>query len=129
MTSANNKFADLAQRVKKSVLLTCSVDVGLETVYLEFAAYDGVVDVKVRFTRVLVLDLFKEADDAESFFILTAKSDVIESDTDDLFRSLRGRSDHLHQILTRITERPLYHLYLEGDINLDLVAIDCELLS
>ena len=126
MTNINHEFATLAQQLKKSQLLTFSVDAGLTTVYLEFATHNGDVDIQVRFGRVVVLNLFKEADDVDSFYIVAARSEVIEDETDELFRSLRRQSEQLHQILTGITARPLYHLYVEGDMNLDLVATDYE---
>ena len=107
MTNTSREFVNLAQQLKKSQLLTFSVDVGLTTVYLEFATRNGDIDIKFRFGSVVVLDLFKEADDVESFYIVAAKSEIIEDDTDELFRSLRRQSEHLHQILSGITARPL----------------------
>lgn len=129
MTNIDDSFSALAQQLKKSQLLTFSVDAGLTSVYLEFATHNGNVDIKIKLGGVVLLDLFKEIDDVDSFYIVAAESKVVEGDTDELFQSLRGQSDHLRQILTRIAARPIYHLYLEGDINLDLLATKYEWVS
>ena len=77
--------------------MTISVDDQLAKVNLEFASYNGEVDIKLRFARVALFNLFKELDEADSFYVIHAKSEVIRGDVDELSRSLLYQSRHLHK--------------------------------
>jgi hypothetical protein len=126
MTNTDHEFANLAQELKGAVLMTISVDAQLASICLEFATYNGDVDIKLRFGRVALFNLFKEADEVDCFYIVHAKSEVVQGDITGLSGSLLYQSGQLHQILNDVSTQPLYHLYLEGDISLDLVAAEYE---
>lgn len=125
MTNINYEFTALAQQLKHSQLLTISIDAQLSSVYLEFVRYNDDV-LKFRFSRVALFNLFKEVDEVDSFNIVDAKSEIAQGDIAELCQSLLYQSGQLRQILTDISIQPLYHLYLEGELSLDLVAAHYE---
>lgn len=126
MTNTDSGFTHLAQELKDAQLLGLTVDAQLASTYLEFATYNGEVDIKIRFGRVVLFNLFKEADEVDCFYIVDAKSEVVQGDITGLSQSLLYQLGQLEQILRDTSAQPLYHLYLEGQISLDLVAAEYE---
>ena len=126
MGKSNDDFARLSQRLRKSQLLTFSINAELGTVDLGFATRDGVIDIQIRFNDVIALDFFKEEDETDCFYIVDAKSEIIKDDPIDLSSLMHKQSNQLRQILVNVTKRPLYYLYLEGLISLNLIAAQCE---
>lgn len=126
MINVDNEFAPLAEALKKSQLVTISVDTELKSVCLEFARYNGHPDVKIRFERVVVFSLFKEAEEVDSFYIVEARSEIIRDGGTVPFESLYRQSKQNQQILSDASTKPLYHLYLEGDISVDIISCGYE---
>lgn len=126
MINTGSEFIHLAQELKDAQLLGLTVDAQLTSTYLEFATYNGKVDIKIRFRRVVLFNLFKEADEADCFYIVDATSEVVQGDITELCGSLLYQSGQLHEILKDLSTQPLYHLYLEGQVSLDLVAAEYE---
>jgi hypothetical protein len=112
----------LADKLKKSSLMSCTIDSSNFSFTLEFSLGGGETDIIIKLYQIIHSSISKDPDEQEScFFVGDFSVTPLSDGGHDVLSYLKHSFRDPNGEVSSYPSRPLWHLHVEGGICLDFV--------